>query len=253
MTTSQEIRKCGFRARFLKPLSRAMAKKDVRYYLNGIHIQPNPVGEGVIITATNGYFLLTILDTKGWTNGEHICNVTTTMVAAAGKACRDKDSKIAESEPVVSFCEDGAYVYGGLYDNQDAAHGAMQHGLFLAEYSKPIDGNYPDFQRVFKQAESKGKLEPTINPDHMNFNSDYLKEAGVIFAEISSTKHQATRILGSSDIGLVLSLDDQLEGDYDARMIIMPMRSSEPLKVKPISPAWVDALESRDDKKKAAA
>ncbi len=50
-----------FSAKYLPALMKFMAKKDIRYYLMGIHIEPDPKG-GAILVATDGHRMLVIKD-----------------------------------------------------------------------------------------------------------------------------------------------------------------------------------------------
>lgn len=50
-----------FASKYLPPLMKFMAKSDIRYYLMGIHIEPDPKG-GAILCATDGHRMLIIKD-----------------------------------------------------------------------------------------------------------------------------------------------------------------------------------------------
>lgn len=50
-----------FASKYLPPLMKFMAKSDIRYYLMGIHIEPDPKG-GAILCATDGHRMLVIKD-----------------------------------------------------------------------------------------------------------------------------------------------------------------------------------------------
>lgn len=54
----------SIRASYARLACTAMAKHDIRYYLNGLMIEPNPAG-GAIIIGTDGHRLLAILDPQG--------------------------------------------------------------------------------------------------------------------------------------------------------------------------------------------
>lgn len=50
---------------YLAAMTFFAAKEDVRYYLNGITIEPHPE-QGVILMATNGHVLAAVHDPEGW-------------------------------------------------------------------------------------------------------------------------------------------------------------------------------------------
>jgi hypothetical protein len=52
-----------FQAKYLKMLYPFMAQRDIRYYLNAIHIEPHADG-GAILCATNGHMMLIIRDVE---------------------------------------------------------------------------------------------------------------------------------------------------------------------------------------------
>lgn len=231
-------RMCGFRAQFLKPLAKIMAKNDVRYYLNGIHIQSNPIGEGVIISATDGHRLLSILDKRGYTNGEWICEISNTLVAASTKATKHKSTKNSSHDAMVTFKGNGTYVYGGFHEPEKSQLGEMQDGLFLSEYLKPIDGNYPKFGRIFKKSE-----EP-FDSNLLTINANYLKDAGEVFSMLGNPKFQGVSILGQCGQSNVFGLTRQLEDDFDARLLIMPMRNDG--KLPDTAPDWIVGVTNRE-------
>lgn len=231
-------RMCGFRAQFLKPLAKIMAKNDVRYYLNGIHIQSNPVGEGVIISATDGHRLLSILDKRGYTNGEWICEVSPSLVAASTKAAKHKDTRISSHDAMVTFKGNGTYVYGGLHEPEKSQLGEMQRGLFLSEFLKPIEGNYPKFGRIFT------KNEQPLDPKLLTMNANYLKDCGEVFSMLGNPKFQSISILGQCGQSNVFGLTNCLDDEFDARYLIMPMRNDGEL--PDTTPDWIIGVTNRD-------
>ncbi|HYD58942.1 MAG TPA: hypothetical protein VEC35_01210 [Noviherbaspirillum sp.] len=61
-----------FQAKYLPSLAHFMGSKDVRYWLNAIHIEPHPDG-GAVLVATNGHMLMAIID------AEAVCPVPATF------------------------------------------------------------------------------------------------------------------------------------------------------------------------------
>tara|TARA_R110000772_G_C13310322_1_gene440438 strand:- start:31282 stop:32073 length:792 start_codon:yes stop_codon:yes gene_type:complete len=235
---NKSVRMCGFRAQFLKPLSKIMGKNDVRHYLNGINVQSNPIGDGVIITATDGHRLLSILDPFGYTNGDWICEVSPSLISASVKSVKNKATKISEHDAIVTFNDNGAYVYGGFHDPEKSKLGEMQEGLFLSEYSDSIDGKYPSFGRVF------GKVDDSIKQENLLMNADYLKECGEVFLMLGNPKFQGISILGQCNKANVFGLLYNSSRDFDARMVIMPMQNDGDSVVA--VPDWINGIKERD-------
>lgn len=77
-----------FSAAMTRWVSAAMARQDIRYYLNGVHVRPSKRG-GVDIVATDGHRLMMAHDAEGFANRE----ITFSMTTAAISAC----SKIADT------------------------------------------------------------------------------------------------------------------------------------------------------------
>jgi hypothetical protein len=231
-------RMCGFRAQFLKPLAKIMAKNDVRYYLNGIHIQSNPAGKGVIISATDGHRLLSILDKRGYTNGEWICEISSSLVSASVKASKHKNTRISSHDAIVTFKGNGTYVYGGFHEPEKSQLGEMQSGLFLSEYLKPIEGNYPKFGRIFKE-----NTEP-FDPKILTMNANYLKDCGEVFSMLGNPKFQSISIFGQCGQANVFGLIGHPDDEFDARLLIMPMRND--LELPATTPDWIIGVQKRE-------
>lgn len=63
-----------FQAKYLPALTAFMAKNDIRYYLNGIHIHPHADG-GAVLVATDGCRLLAIRDIEAHCDEEIIFKI----------------------------------------------------------------------------------------------------------------------------------------------------------------------------------
>ena len=119
---------------WLKAVMMAAAKKDVRYYLNGVMVRN---GE---LAATNGHMALLIKSESIKSDGEYIIDNDTLKMIVASKKGIKGDSRIE----VV----DGAFIIGG-------------NKIFIA----PLDGKFPDVNRVIPQ-------DPSGEIAH--FNAEYL-------------------------------------------------------------------------------
>lgn len=234
------IRSCGFRAKFLKPLFKIMAKNDVRHYLNGLSVQENPEGEGVILTVTDGHRLLTVLDPKGYTNGSWICNISSSLVSASLKASKSKETRQSRNDAVVTFVGNGGYVYGGVHDIEKSKLGEMQDGLALSEFSSIIDGKYPKIGRLFS------KLDDGIDAKYLTMNAEYLKDCGDVFLMLGNPSFQGLTLLGQSNNANVFGLTSSDSRDFDARMLIMPLTPDE--NSQSIAPSWIESIIKKEEK-----
>jgi hypothetical protein len=131
----------------LHPIAAAAAsliqgKKDVRDYLNGIHIEPRKAG-GVIVVGTDGQRLLAIADKEGTLEGKSI--IVRLDPQTVTKCKQAKAGNVLE-----------------LRDDGTAHIPALGH---IAAYTV-IDGKYPDWRAVMpKEAgDVQAGPAPAFNP-----------------------------------------------------------------------------------------
>ncbi|HFX3038679.1 TPA: hypothetical protein ACRNK2_004981 [Pseudomonas aeruginosa] len=74
----------GAKAHYLAAVSLFMAHNDVRYYLNGISIEPASQG-GVLLIATNGHHIGVMHDPDGWASNKIIISPSKALVAGLKK------------------------------------------------------------------------------------------------------------------------------------------------------------------------
>ncbi|HEN8721178.1 TPA: hypothetical protein U8215_000825 [Pseudomonas aeruginosa] len=72
------------KAHYLAAVSLFMAHNDVRYYLNGISIEPASQG-GVLLIATNGHHIGVMHDPDGWAGNKIIISPSKALVAGLKK------------------------------------------------------------------------------------------------------------------------------------------------------------------------
>lgn len=119
----------------IKAVSFAMAKNDIRYYLNGMCIQHN--GEETRIIATDGHRLhmVRVEHKDGLVIDPIECIIPDTLVNTIIKAKASRHDKIRE----VILTIDGDKVSAVLPDGTEAI-------------SKLIDGKFPDYTRVIPES-----------------------------------------------------------------------------------------------------
>jgi len=113
-------------AEHLEYLSRFMAKGDVRYYLNGIRVEPH--SDGAIMVATDGHTLCSYLDPDGKCSEAVILDAPKQLIAAAMSKASSKRLIIEGGQLKIKHLQEGdVFIYPGN---------------FL------IEGNYPDWRKA---------------------------------------------------------------------------------------------------------
>jgi hypothetical protein len=119
-----------------------MAKCDIRYYLNGVFIEPHT--EGVTITATNGHMLLSIIDRTGYTKAPVICSIP---------------KHVKKAMPLRHMADDGRAHRLVLIDVPQAKKQALtltsvtDSSEIVTDLSEHIvDAHFPDWRSVIRSA-----------------------------------------------------------------------------------------------------
>lgn len=124
-----------FASKYLPPLMKFMAKSDIRYYLMGIHIEPDPKG-GAILVATDGHRMLVIKDKSAEFTHE---------VPKEGVIFNiNKDA--------AKFCKESARIKAGHVTIDEAERLTIFTDKGLEAYIQPgkclVNGKYPEWKRV---------------------------------------------------------------------------------------------------------
>jgi DNA polymerase III beta subunit, central domain len=119
-----------------------MAKCDLRYYLNGVFIEPHT--EGVTITATNGHMLFSIIDRTGYVKAPVICSIP---------------KHVKKSLPLRHIMDDGRSHRLLLIDAPQASKQAMtltrvaDSTEIVTDLSEHIvDAIFPDWRKAIRKA-----------------------------------------------------------------------------------------------------
>jgi DNA polymerase-3 subunit beta len=140
---------------YFAAISLFAAKNDVRYYLNGVHIERNP-GGGVLMVGTNGHYLSVIHDPEGWIEEGRESLIVGDISKALFSACANKRKNnlplkglhIAEHFSIVSQCEDPE-PFGG------ATVATIQTSI--------VDDVFPNWRRVAPEQKGPVKRFPLLN------------------------------------------------------------------------------------------
>lgn len=188
----------------LKAMSRLAATKDIRYYLNGLHVVQN--NRGTYIEATNGHMLGRLLIDE--TPIANPCSVILPLESVKSLAATGK-----KGNESLCFTVDGVKV---------SVITAMSETMIF----QALEGTFPDCDRVVPTLTSDKGLEPsTYNPDYIQAFQDCANDlrghkANGITVQIKQR---------GNDSGIV-----NIDSDPLFVGIIMPMREHNSVNV----PTW---------------
>ncbi|GJH00247.1 hypothetical protein [Paraburkholderia terrae] len=182
------------------------ADSDIRYYLNGVNVEPAP-GGGALITATNGHMMVQVHDTDA-------SNVEPAIISLS-KATR-------------SFLKRGTYVSTEFEEKRIAVLSGDRVPLHLQFERYEIEAKYPDIQAVL------GAREDWTAGFQGAFNVSYLAQISLLLDEVVDKRHRLSGCVSfysrpgklgtNEDQGPVLFI---LEGRFKAWGMVMPMRGDE--------------------------
>ena len=131
-----------FSARLFHATAMFIAKRDIRYYLNGVLFMPHPSG-GAMIAATNGHQMCVAYDPTGAAPVDRIVSVCPALEAAAGR-----------------FHEGGGHM-GEALDSRVIVSSRSGEESYVQPGRALIEGKYPDVFRVMPSDPSK--LQPAVS------------------------------------------------------------------------------------------
>ena len=121
---------------FLAAASLFASKDMYRYYLNGVLIEPDPLG-GVFLVATDGHRMVVFRDPEGMTDKPHILPVSKRLF----NACKFS-AKAGERELIA----DGDLIHLYEKQNEDEPDARIDVSIYCE-----IDGTFPDWRRAFQE------------------------------------------------------------------------------------------------------
>ena len=187
----------------LKGMSRFAATKDIRYYLNGLHVVQD--NRGTYIEATNGHMLGRLLISE--TPVSNPCSVILPLESIKTLAATGK-----KGNESLCFAVDGVKI---TVINPDSSSMVFQ----------AVEGKFPDCDRVVPTLTSDSSFEPsTYNPEYIQAFYDCAKDLGSTCNGITVQIKQR-----GNDSGIV-----NIDSDSLFIGIIMPMREHNIVNV----PTW---------------
>jgi DNA polymerase-3 subunit beta len=210
------------------------AKQDVRYYLNGVHIEPHPT-QGVVMVATNGHVLAVMHDPEGWIDPECESIIVATPSSRLLTACKKKGYTKETCHQEVSalwISENAGLVTWGDVKSEPAPFGLK---TLASEKISIIDAKFPNWKRVLP--EKKTALTSGVFPQAQSQYFDTCYEAAKIVFPRGRYITAPLDIQYESDEGKIIvriGHEDLVERFV---AIIMPVQvSSRP---KQLLPAWL--------------
>ncbi len=187
-------------------LARFASKQDIRYYLNGFHIEAAEIG-GVYLVATNGHVMLAIHDASGCIHDRDYSvasiGITPALVAAAKSAARAPG--------------DHHVILDGKRLSVSPGYG-FEHApgeLFVQGGDPLITGKYPDWRKTIPDF---SRLKPGALVDGQDVNLDYLSKFNLGGGRYGST----ISLWRSEEDGKAIIV--QCIGTPEAVGILMPVR-----------------------------
>ena len=189
-----------------------MAVKDVRFYLNGFHVKQHP-DCGVILTATDGYRMVTIHDKDGQSDGEYILPISKPLLAASKKTNIDglplNSVQFIDNKAFVLCWSDDAEF--DFFENDDESPMSQ---VSYVEYITQIDGRFPNTSRIFKDFE----LKPV---NYIGVNVEYI---GKLKSVCTTKKFPQLNLMLSGSDGKIVSVSGY---NKEIVAVVMPARVDE--------------------------
>ena len=182
----------------LKALNLFSAKKDVRYFLNGLHI------DGRYITATNGHVLMRI---------KHYWPAEQSFVLDSGVIVSNPILMTSRKLPnaILNFSNDCTLLKENWVQSVELIHGDNQNSQKL----EIIDGQYPNIERVIPKV---GDLETS----NAVIQGQYFELIGKTAKLLDpKTKAVGCRIVGNKNEAQLVKIN----GRDDVEIVVMPMKS----------------------------
>lgn len=148
--------------KYFAAISQFIAVKDVRYYLEGIFIEPHPV-KGVVLVATDGASLALIHDPDGWVKEPIIVGGLSKGLISA---CAAKGSEKRMTVPAQLYISQ----HGAVVSSDEAAHTEVNpFDVYSLHMSKIdiVDGKFPNYRRVIELRREAGHAFPCVNTQYL--------------------------------------------------------------------------------------
>jgi len=157
----QPAMKLNVSARLVAAICQFKAHDDIRYYLNGVYVEPIESG-GVVIVGTNGYAMGIWRDTKGTIDRPAILRIGKRLEAA----CTGSDLKrLTIIDDRLAVVMEPAKDTKGTQGPTLEVYVQPKHGTKSGSWE--VDGKYPDWKKVIPRESSVCQLQNAIDPEYV--------------------------------------------------------------------------------------
>jgi hypothetical protein len=206
-------------ASYFAIVAMAQADNDLRYYLNGVSVEPGPNKRGAVMVATNGHYLIAMHDKNGICENQVILKTDKRLLQDCAK--RGSRNVVVNSAGVMQVCDSSVVSY------------QFPEKAF-------IDGKFPDWRRIIPAQELSAGLPNTVNSEYLKVFLDIGGKLNRKYGAVSFFYDPANMEDGyATGSILVRSSNDDFMG------IVMPMRN----KVPSVFPAWAKTEEPKEEAK----
>lgn len=196
-----------FKAKYLKLLHPFMAKNEIRYYLEGIYVEPHPDG-GVTLVATDGKAMICIRDIKGHCDNARIIKITPDAVRKSGV------TSITRCETFCMVDEDTQRLTIGAFYSDMGVENLIEE-YYIQPNKCFIEGKFPDWRRVLPDFD--GLTEKIDSAMNLNLIRNLIQMG------LSKMGFNAVKFWGSGMNSVVVV---QFENHPEVVAMIMPIRVS---------------------------
>ncbi|MBX9902141.1 MAG: hypothetical protein K2Y28_15295 [Burkholderiaceae bacterium] len=194
-----------FKAKYLKLLHPFMAKNEIRYYLEGIYVEPHPDG-GVTLVATDGKAMICIRDIKGHCDNSRIIKITPDAIRKSGA------THLTGCETFCTVDEDTQRLTIGAF-YPDMSGNQLVEEYYIQPNKCFIEGKFPDWRKILPDFD--GLTEKIDSAMNLNLIRNLIQMG------LSKMGFNAVRFWGSGTNGVVVV---QFENHPEVVALIMPMR-----------------------------
>lgn len=185
---------------------------DIRYYLNGIYVEPLQ-GGGVVLVATNGHALCAWRDANGEAERSAVLHVTPGLLTA----CKAREAKRLL-----------------IADDRLAVHTAKGVETFIqrrrvGSNGWEIEGKFPDWRRVIPIADKPGVVN-SMAPQYLSLVTNALK-----IGTTGNSRYMPSISMWQPEAGRGIGITSVEAPDFFA--VVMPIHES----IAP-PPKWLTAL-----------
>ncbi|MBN49948.1 MAG: hypothetical protein CMN85_10435 [Spongiibacteraceae bacterium] len=222
-------------ARHLAAAMVIAAKDDIRYYLNGVCIEPAPDG-GILLVSTDGHRLLVIHDPDGFASEQFILPRNPDLIRVCNKSSLPNGSQ-RDMKRVSRIVVRGglAYAVNNCFDLESPEFDPTTTNC--AWPFNPIDGRFADWRRVLAESDNEndeGKKSFSVNPKYFGDFEVVKKHLGGTWGVVLHTGKNQDKTY----------VEIPANQDMRAFGVVMHSRSEVVEGGKGFLPSWVSSLKA---------